>query len=104
MALAIPVQEESREGQRCLAYRLKTRQAGTSTRRMDMKPKSISEAVRSGTARGISLALNPSIENYRRIRTPYRDVTAAAWEAVGRSMHEAMAEEESFQQQSRDSQ
>ena len=39
---------------------------------------------------GASLALNPSIENYKRIRSTWKDPTRAAWFSVGASLSTAM--------------
>jgi len=40
---------------------------------------SISEAVRRGMARGARLAMSPTPQTYRRIRTPQQDSVAQAW-------------------------
>lgn len=61
----------------------------------------VSAAIRSGATRGFRLAMNPSMENYRRLRTPQRDVTSKAWESVGRSLSSAMQTESRSQASSR---
>ncbi len=50
-------------------------------------------AIASGARRGTSLAIDPSVENFRRLRTPRPDPTATAWQSVGRSLKEAMKKE-----------
>lgn len=47
---------------------------------------SISEAVRRGMARGARLAMSPTPQTYRRVRTPQRDSVAQAWALTGRSL------------------
>ena len=61
----------------------------------------MSAAIRSGATRGFRLAMNPSMGNYRRLRTPQRDVTSKAWELVGRSLSSAMQTEGRSQASSR---
>ena len=61
----------------------------------------VSAAIRSGATRGFRLAVNPSVGNYRRLRTPQRDVTSKAWESVGRSLPSAMQTESRSQASSR---
>ena len=50
---------------------------------------------------GVRLAVSPSVGNYRRLRTPQRDVTSKAWESVGRSLSSAMRTEGRSQASSR---
>ncbi len=47
---------------------------------------SISEAVRMGMARGARLAMSPTPQTYRRIRTPQQDSVTQAWALTGRSL------------------
>lgn len=47
---------------------------------------------------GASLALNPSIENYKRIRSTWKDPTRAAWFSVGASLSTAMGTERRSQE------
>lgn len=47
---------------------------------------------------GASLALNPSIENYKRIRSTWKDPTRAAWFSVGASLSTAMDTERRSQE------
>ena len=61
----------------------------------------MSAAIRSGATRGFRLAVNPSVGNYRRLRTPQRDVTSKAWESGGRSLSSAMQTEGRSQASSR---
>ena len=61
----------------------------------------MSTAIQSGATRGFRLAVNPSVGNYRRLRTPQRDVTSKAWESVGRSLSSAMQTEGRSQASSR---
>ncbi len=51
------------------------------------------EAVRSGSRRGARLALNPTVENYRSIRTPRQSVARSSWNQVGNSIRLAMKKE-----------
>ena len=61
----------------------------------------MSAAIRSGATRGFRLAVTPSVGNYRRLRTPQRDVTSKAWESVGRNLSSAMKMEGRSQASSR---
>lgn len=47
---------------------------------------------------GASLALNPSIENYKRIRSTWKDPTRTAWFSVGASLSTAMDTERRSQE------
>ena len=53
---------------------------------------SISEAVRRGMARGARLAMSPTPQTYRRIRTPRQDSVTRAWALTGNSLRVAMAQ------------
>lgn len=53
---------------------------------------SISEAVRRGMARGARLAMSPTPQTYRRIRTPQQDSVTQAWALTGRSLRAAMTQ------------
>ena len=50
------------------------------------------EAIQRGISRGTRLALDPSIENYRSLRTQPEDTVRSAWETTGQSLREAMEE------------
>lgn len=53
----------------------------------------ITQAIQRGMARGMSLAANPTIENFRNTRTqPSQNITTEAWKAVSKSIHEAMGQ------------
>lgn len=52
---------------------------------------SISEAIRRGMARGARLAMSPTPQTYRRIRTPQQDSVTQAWALTCRSLRVAMA-------------
>lgn len=53
----------------------------------------ISEAVRRGMARGARLAMSPTPQTYRRIRTPQQDSVTQAWALTGHSLRVAMAQQ-----------
>src|SRR5690625_4045168 len=57
--------------------------------RSKMSP--ITQAIQRGMARGMSLAANPTIENYRELRTPISEnITAQAWSQTVEALEEAM--------------
>ncbi|WP_315561047.1 hypothetical protein [Actinomyces gerencseriae] len=63
-----------------------------------MTTTTVGAAIRAGATRGASLALNPSIENYKRIRSTWKDPTRAAWFSVGASLSTAMDTERRSQE------
>lgn len=61
-----------------------------------MTATTVSAAIRSGMIRGTRLAMNPTVENFRQIRT--KPVAASstvqgAWADTGRSLRRAMEQE-----------
>lgn len=53
----------------------------------------ISEAVRRGMTRGARLAMSPTPQTYRKIRTPQQDSVTRAWALTGRSLREGMTQQ-----------
>lgn len=60
----------------------------------------VMQAIQSGATRGARLALNPTVENYRALRTPPKSSTQTivmVWMGVGRSLDWAMDQEKRSQ-------
>lgn len=50
----------------------------------------ISEVVQKGISTGVRLALNPTVENYRSLRTNPEDPLKTAWAMTGKSLRTSM--------------
>lgn len=51
------------------------------------------KATRRGMERGLKLAMDPTPENFQRLRSRKADTVTAAWQSTGRQLREAMKQE-----------